>query len=164
MISGLRLADIKKLPTYRPEIALTYVYLFCGELPKIFLMIRLQTTVPFPPLPGLDMGVGERFIILSGQVSASTFTCHPRPSTYDISSFPSLEISSRRMYSIPRSGRKVFLARSTISSNKLPAHLQLYFQSYESLNVAVIPQKATPSSMLLSARRNQGSIVLYAPV
>lgn len=104
LISGLRLADVKELLTYRPEIALTYVYLFCGEPPKIFLMIRLQTTVPFPPLPGLDMGVGEDSL-LSGQVSASTFTYHPRPSIYlvpyDISSFPSLEIS-RRMYCTPR--------------------------------------------------------------
>lgn len=59
----------------------TYVYLFCGELPKIFLMIRLQTTVPFPPLPGLDMGVG-RIHYYKGRYLLSIFTCHLRPSIY----------------------------------------------------------------------------------
>lgn len=51
---------------------------------------------------------------------------------------------------------KVFLARSTISSNKLPAHLQLYFQSYESLNVAVISQMATPLSMHIDFCQHEG--------
>jgi len=52
---------------YLPEIALTYVYLFCREPPKIFLMIRLPYRLQYPslpPLPELDMGVGERFIII----------------------------------------------------------------------------------------------------
>lgn len=51
---------------------------------------------------------------------------------------------------------KVFLARSTISSNKLPAYLQLYFQSYESLNVAVISQMATPLSMHIDFCQHEG--------
>lgn len=132
------------------------MYLFCGEPPKIFLMIRLQTTVPFPPLPELDMGVGEdsnHLLGITRRYLLRTSTCHSRPSTDDISSFPSLEIS-RRMYTVHLG--KVFLARSTISSNKLPAYLQLYFQSYESLNGAVISQMATPLSMHIDFCQHEG--------
>lgn len=168
MISGLRLADAKKLPTYGPEIALTTlrVPLLWRATKDLLLMIRLQSTVPFPPLPELDMGVWEDSL-LSGQVSASTFTCYSRLSIY-LMMFPAFLLWRYRVgctVSLGQAGRYFLPEVPSLLLNYLvPAHLQLYFQSYESPNVAVSSQKATPFSMLLSARRNQGSIVLYALV
>lgn len=68
MISRPRLADVKKLLTYRPEIALTkvhvpYVYLFCGEPPKIFFDDTATDYSTLPSTSRAGHGSLGRFII-----------------------------------------------------------------------------------------------------
>lgn len=132
------------------------MYLFCGELPKIFLMIRLQTKVQYPSLhfPSLTCVLGKDS--LSEVLLGGICLAHPHVTLVRLPMiFLAFLLWRYRVVCTVHLG-KVFLARSTISSNKLPAYLQLYFQSYESLNVAVISQMATPLSMHIDFCQHEG--------